>query len=255
MLRSAAFAAASLVTLALAQAAPNPPANVTAAVSDSARPEADTKRDANRKPTDMLVFAQVRSGEKVVDLLPGGGYFTRLFSVAVGPTGKVYALAPAKPADAPADAPDRAGAVRGIAADPHYGNVVVVAQPARELLLLKLPEPVDLVWTSQNYHDVHNVKDFDLATFNKAVFAALKPGGLYIVLDHAATPGSGAQDTATLHRIDEATVKQEVEAAGFKLVGESKVLANPADPHTAKVFDPSIQGHTDQFILKFQRPK
>lgn len=255
MLRSATFAAASLLVLGFAQAASGPPANVTAAVSDSARPEGDTKRDAERKPADMLVFAQVKPGEKVVDLLPGGGYFTRLFAVAVGPSGKVYALAPAKSPSAPPDAPDRSAAVKAIAADPHYTNIVVIAEPAAELLKVKLPEPVDLIWTSQNYHDVHNVKDVDVAAFNKAVFNALKPGGYFIVLDHAAASGSGANDTSTLHRIDEATVKQEVEAAGFKLLGESKVLRNPSDPHTAKVFDPSVQGHTDQFILKFQRPK
>jgi predicted methyltransferase len=254
MLRSATFAAASLLAFGCAQAA-SEPANVKAAVSDSARPEADTKRDADRKPADMLEFAQVKSGEKVVDLLPGGGYFTRLFAVAVGPSGKVYALAPAKPPTAPADAPDRSAAVKAIAADPHYGNIVVISEPAMELLKVKVPEPVDLVWTSQNYHDVHNVNHVDVGAFNKAVFDALKPGGYYIVLDHAAVAGSGAGETSTLHRIDEATVKQEVEAAGFKLVGESKVLRNPSDPHTAKVFDPSIQGHTDQFILKFQRPK
>jgi len=255
MLRSATLAILPLLVLSLAQAASGPPANVTAAVSDSARPEADTKRDADRKPTEMLVFAKVKPGEKVVDLLPGGGYFTRLFSVAVGPKGKVYALAPAKPPTAPADAPDRAAAVKEIAADPHYGNVVVIAEPAKELILVKLPEPVDLVWTSLNYHDIHNVKDVDMTAFNKAVFNALKPGGIYVVLDHAAEAGSGARDTNTLHRIDEATVKQEVEAAGFKLVGESKALTNASDPHTAKVFDPSVQGHTDQFILEFQRPK
>ena len=170
----------------------------------------------------------------------------------MGPSGKVYALAPAKSPSAPPDAPDRSAAVKAIAADPHYTNIVVIAEPAAELLKVKIPEPVDLIWTSQNYHDVHNVKDVDVAAFDKAVFNALKPGGYFIVLDHAAAPGSGANDTSTLHRIDEATVKQEVEAAGFKLVGESKVLRNPSDPHTAKVFDPSVQGHTDQFILKFQ---
>src|SRR5215470_14379001 len=254
MLRSATLAILSLFVLALAQAASGPPANVTAAVSDSARPEADTKRDAERKPADMLVFAQVKPGEKVVDLLPGGGYFTRLFSVAVGPKGKVYALAPAKPATAPADAPDRAAAVKAIAADPHYGNVVVISEPAKELLLVKLPEPVDLVWTSQNYHDVHNVKDVDMTAFNKAVFNALKPGGIYIVLDHAAEAGSGARDTKTLHRIDADTEKNEVLAAGFEVVGQSDVLRDPADPHTLPVFDPSIRGKTDQFLIKFRRP-
>jgi predicted methyltransferase len=97
-------------------------------------------------------------------------------------------------------------------------------------------------------------KPADLAVINKQVFAALKPGGLYIILDHAAAAGSGLRDTETLHRIDEAAVKQEVLAAGFKLVGESKVLRNPKDPHDKLVFDPSIRHHTDQFILKFMKP-
>src|SRR5262249_37483435 len=163
--------------------------------------------------------------------------------VAVGPNGKVYALAPARPANAPSDAPDRSAAVKAIAADPHYGNIVVISEPAIELLKVKLPEPVDLVWTSLNYHDVHNVKDVDVAVaaFDKAVVNALEPGGCYVVLDRAAEAGSGARDAETLHRIDEAVVKLEVEGAGFKLVGESKVLKTPDDPHTAKVFGPGVQ--------------
>jgi predicted methyltransferase len=113
---------------------------------------------------------------------------------------------------------------------------------------------VDVVWTSQNYHDFHNIPNVDVATINRAMFQALKPGGVYLVLDHSAAAGSGTSDTNTLHRIDQDTVKQEVESVGFKFVGESDVLRNKADPRTAKVFDPSIQGHTDQFILKFTKP-
>jgi len=94
----------------------------------------------------------------------------------------------------------------------------------------------------------------ELAKINGAFFGALKAGGTYFVLDHAAEAGSGSRDTGSLHRIDEATVKQEVTAAGFKLVGESNVLRNNSDPHTAKVFDPEIRGHTDQFMLKFKKP-
>jgi predicted methyltransferase len=141
--------------------------------------------------------------------------------------------------------------VVAIAADPHYGNVTVSLQHFPEL---KLPAGVDLVWTTQNYHDLHNIKDVDVAKINSAFFEALKPGGTYFVLDHAAEAGSESRDTSTLHRIDEATVKQEVTAAGFRLVGESNVLRNKSDPHTAKVFDPEIRGHTDQFMLKFKKP-
>jgi predicted methyltransferase len=123
------------------------------------------------------------------------------------------------------------------------------------LASLSVSEPADIVFTAQNYHDVHNVPNIDMAAFNKSVFDALKPGGVFIVLDHAAAAGSGARDTATLHRIDPATVKSEVTAAGFEFVGESKVLANAQDDHTAKVFDPAIRGKTDQFIYKFRKPK
>jgi predicted methyltransferase len=242
---------ASLLLLAAtgAQAAP---ANIAAAVADPARPAADTQRDAARKPAAMLEFAAVKPGETVVDLIPGGGYFTRLFSAAVGPSGKVIAVATAKPADAPADAPDRSAAVRAIAADPHYANVTVNQVRLKEF---SLAPPVDLVWTSQNYHDVHNVKELDVVAFDKAVFAALKPGGVFIVLDHSAEKGSGFRDTGTLHRIDEEAVKKEVESAGFKFAGESNALRNKADPRTAAVFDAGIKGHTDQFILKFVKPR
>ena len=242
-----AMAAPAIAALAasLAWAAPSIPAYVTAAVADSARPEEDKQRDAERKPAETLAVAKVKPGETVVELAPGRGYYTRLLSAVVGPQGKVYAVtSPPKP-DKPAPP------VQAIAADPHYGNVMVIMQPIKEV---KLPEGVDLVWTSLNYHDFHNIPDVDVATINRAVFAALRPGGTYLVLDHAAEAGSGSRDTNTLHRIDEDTAKQEVTAAGFKLVGESDILRNKSDPRTAKVSDPEIRGHTDQFLLKFKKP-
>jgi predicted methyltransferase len=224
---------------------------IDAAVADPQRPETDRARDAARKPADCLAFAGLKAGDHVVELLPGGGYFTRIFSVAVGATGHVFAVAQPKSPSAAADAPEPAARVQAIAADAHYGNVSVVVQ---RLSQPNLPHPVDLVWTSQNYHDLHNVPDLDIAAFNKAVFDALKPGGTYIVLDHAAEAGSGARDTKTLHRIDADAVKKEVLAAGFELVAQSDLLRNPADPHTSAVFDPSIRGKTDQFLIKFRRP-
>jgi predicted methyltransferase len=142
--------------------------------------------------------------------------------------------------------------LKPITDDSNYSNVSVLQQP---LATLSVPAPVDLVFTAQNYHDLHNIPSLDIAAFNKSVFDALKPGGLYVVLDHSAEAGSDVRDTNTLHRIDEAAVKKEVTAAGFEFVGASKILANPADPRTAKVFDPSIRGKTDQFILKFRKPK
>ncbi len=247
------FIAAAVALLAATAAHPGaPPAYITAAIADPARPAADRERDADRKPAAMLEFAGIKPGMSVADLIPGAGYFTRLFSAAVGPKGKVYAVATARAADAPADAPDRSAAVRAIAADAHYANVTVEVVRLKEF---SLAPPVDVVWTSQNYHDIHNVKDLNVVDFDKAVFAALKPGGVFIVLDHSAPAGSGFTDTDTLHRIDEAAVKTEVESAGFRFAGESDVLRNKDDPRTAKVFDPAIRGRTDQFVLKFVKPK
>lgn len=234
-----------------ASSTPGNRGNIAAAVADSNRPEADKLRDANRKPVQTLEFLGVKPGEQIAELLPGGGYFTRIFSKAVGPSGHVYALVPERPANAPADMPDLAAKVKAIAADPNYPNVTVVIQPLSKLLT---PVPVDLVFTAQNYHDLHNFP-VDVVGFNRTIFASLKPGGLYVVLDHSAPAGSGLADTKTLHRIDADVVKQEVTAAGFEFVGGSDILANPADSRATLVFDPSIRGKTDQFILKFRKPK
>jgi predicted methyltransferase len=256
-MRTATLSAATLIGLSLAMGAyaalhmdKGLPAYIVAAVGDSARPDEDRQRDADRKPGETLAFAGVKPGDQVVELAPGGGYYTRLLSAVVGPKGKVYAItSPPKP-DAPPGAPVPGAAVRAIAADPHYANVTVSVQRVAELTL---PDKVDLVWTTQNYHDFHNIPNVDIATVNRAVAGVLKPGGTYFVLDHAAEAGSGARDTNTLHRIDKAAVIKEVEAANFKLAAESSLLANKDDPHTAKVFDPAIRGHTDQFALKFKK--
>jgi predicted methyltransferase len=224
---------------------------IAAAVADPARPEADRQRDANRKPAECLAFAGVKPGDRVAELMPGGGYFTRIFSKTVGAGGHVYALVPAPSANAPPDMPDFAARVKAIAADPNYANVSVVVEPLGQL---KAPVPVDLVWTSQNYHDLHNMPGTDATVFDQMVFEMLKPGGVYLVIDHEAEPGSGARDTQTLHRIDVETVKKEILAAGFVLAGTSDLLRQPADSHSVKVFDPSIRGKTDQFILKFRKP-
>jgi predicted methyltransferase len=222
------------------------PAYITAAISDSARPAEDTARDAARKPGETMLFAGVKPGMKILELAAGKGYYTRLLSAAVGPSGKIYTTSAAPQPDKPPPA------VQLLAADPHYANLQVVIKKLADPLVL--PEKVDMVWTTQNYHDFHNLTELDMATVNKRSFDALKSGGIYFILDHSAEKGSGARDTNTLHRIDEDTVKQEVEAAGFKFVGESNILRNKDDPRTAKVFDPSIQGHTDQFLLKFVKP-
>jgi predicted methyltransferase len=247
---AAALAAALMFAASCANAA-SIPDSIAAAVADANRPDADKQRDANRKPAETLAFTGVKPGEQVAELLPGGGYFTRIFSKVVGGSGHVYALVPAPSPNAPADAPDFAAEVKAIAADPNYSNVSVVVEPFSQLAV---PAPVDLVWTSQNYHDLHNFPGLDVGMFNKMVFDDLKPGGIYLIVDHSAEAGSGLRDTKTLHRIEAETVKKEVLAAGFVFVGGSNLLHQPGDSRTLKVFDPTIRGKTDQFILKFRKP-
>jgi predicted methyltransferase len=250
MERAAILPAAALLALSLATpgAYANPvPRYIKEAVADKARPAADTERDANRKPAETLAFAGVKPGDWVLELAPGRGYYTRLLSAVVGPKGQVsnYTITNPKP-----DAPPPP--IVALAAEPHYSNVKVTLQ---RLVDVKPTNSFDVVWTTQNYHDFHNIQGLDVATINHAIFAALKPGGIYFILDHAAEAGSGTRDTNTTHRIDEEAVKQEVKAAGFELAGESTILRNKDDPHTGKVFEPPIQGHTDQFLLKFRKPK
>ena len=225
---------------------------IAAAVADPARPQADRDRDADRKPAECIAFAGLAPGQRIADLIPGGGYFTRIFSGVVGPKGQVFAVAPPKRPDAPPDRPEPSAAVRAIAADAHYQNVSVSVEKVAEL---KLPEKLDMVWTSQNYHDVHNVQDIDVGAFNKAVFESLKSGGIYIVIDHATEKGAGFTATSTLHRSDPEAVKTEVMAAGFEFVGSSDVIANPADDHKAKVFEQGLHDKTDRYVLKFRKPK
>ena len=246
----AACAFAALSISGVASAAPTPAQK--AAVADKGRPEGDVKRDVDRKPAEMLEFAGVKPGDKVADFIPGGGYFTRLFAKTVGPKGKVFAVTNPPPANAPANS--NPPPILGIAADPQYGNITVVSTGIGSF---KLPEPVDVFWTSQNYHDLYLTRfNLDVPTVVKGIYDNIKPGGVFIVLDHAAKPGAEVGPTAnTLHRIDPPAVRKVVEAAGFKYEGESKVLANPADDHTKGVFDPSLRGHTDQFVYKFRKPK
>ncbi len=242
---------ACLVLVPAAFCAPSSaiPGSIKAAIADSARPADDVKRDDARKPAAMLLFAKIKPGTKVMDIVPGGGYFTRLFAKAVGAQGWVYAY---DPTELDSFSKGKPPAILAVAKS--YANVSVIRAPVNSLTA---PELLDVVWTAQNYHDFKDdfFKPADTAVVNKAVFNALKPGGLYIVLDHAAEKGSGLRDTNTLHRIDEAVVKQEVMAAGFEFVGESKVLRNPADARTVNVFDKTIRGHTDQFVYKFRKPK
>jgi len=255
-MRASMVVAAALLSAPLlgtvALAAGKIPKPIAAAVADTSRPATDTERDAARKPAEMLAFAGVKPGEQIAELLPGGGYFTRVLSLTVGSKGHVYALTPPPRPSAGGNAPPPSP-IETLAQDSHYGNISVLPLSALTGDPQSVPK-VDLVWTSDNYHDLHNIPNANLAAFNKHVFDALKSGGVYIVIDHAAAAGHGASDTSTLHRIDPETVKSEVQSVGFKLVGSSDAAHNPDDPHTAGVRDPSIRFHTDEFALKFVKP-
>lgn len=222
---------------------------LNAALADPMRKD-QSDVDARRKPAALVALAGVKPGDKVLDLIPGGGYWTRIFSKIVGPQGKVYAVWPQAYAK---EATGDIATLRKLSAEKYYGNIVTEVQPSTTLTA---PEPLDVVFTSQNYHDYPNefMGKTDPAVLNAAVFKLLKPGGTFLIIDHMAKPGTGLADTDTLHRIDPAIVKKEVEAAGFKFAGESKVLENAADPLNIPVFDKAIRGHTSQFAYKFVKP-
>ncbi|HEX4096225.1 MAG TPA: methyltransferase [Caulobacteraceae bacterium] len=224
---------------------------IQAALDDPSRPAADKARDADRKAGEIVALTGIKPGENVADVFPGGGYYTRIFAKIVGPKGHVYGVVPGDLTERGFHPSDM---VKKLAAEPGYENVSAAVDP----LTTWAPSPkLDLIFISQFYHDMHNpgFGGPDIAAEDRGMFNALKPGGILFIIDHSAPAGSGTSDTATTHRIDEAAAKSELKAAGFRLVAESDVLRNPNDPRTKLVFDPSIRGHTDQFVLKYQRPK
>jgi predicted methyltransferase len=224
-------------------------ADYAPALADPARPAADVARDANRHPAELLAFAGIAPGQKVGDYVMGGGYLTRILAAAVGPGGHVYAFQPAEFIGF-----RKEYATEQQTVDDAYANVdgitgAFAAPP--------FPVPLDVIVTVQNFHDLY-LKPFpagNAARASKALFAALKPGGTLVVVDHSAAAGSGASLADKLHRIDRQTVIDELTAAGFKLEASSDLYARPADPRTANVFDPAIRGSTDQFSLRFRKPR
>jgi predicted methyltransferase len=241
-----ALAACLFGTACAAPAQKQPDA--AAIVADPSRPEADRALDASRHPAELLAFLKIRPGDTVADIWPGD-YWDRLFAEAVGPTGKVYA---AHLADAD-EAEHHTTPAAGSMPLPDHPNVTVAVTRANSF---SLPSKADVIWFRQNYHDLYDkfMGPADVPAFNKAVYQALKPGGRFVIIDHSAPDGSKLASTETTHRIDAAVVKADMAAAGFKFVGESDALRNPADDRTKLVFDPSVRGKTDQFVYVFQRP-
>jgi predicted methyltransferase len=205
------------------------------------------------KQAELIRFSRVDAGATVIDVYPGDGDWARLFSDVVGPGGRVYSFVPAEVAHFKNDP---VGLMRTLAKEPGRENVEVIST---DLVAMPQPtRPADVLWLHLFYHDLHTAlmqtKGATAAEFNRTVYKRLKSGGYYVIVDHATAAGVGMSSAQSLHRIDPATVREEVEAAGFVLDAESTVLANKDDPHSIKVFDPSIKGETDRFAYRFVKP-
>lgn len=202
------------------------------------------------KHSELIRFARADAGSTVIDVWPGSGDWTRLLSGIVGPEGRVYSFVPAELAHFKSDP---VGRMRALAKEPGRENVQVIS--ADLVALPESPQAPDVVWLNLFYHDLHTAllqtRGATPAAFNRAVYERLKPGGFYVIVDHVAAAGAGTGHAASLHRIEPAVVREEVETAGFVLDAQSTVLANKDDPHSITVFDPSIKGETDRFAYRF----
>ncbi|ACK52268.1 conserved hypothetical protein [Methylocella silvestris BL2] len=205
------------------------------------------------KQSELIRFARVVAGSTVIDVYPGAGDWTRLFSDAVGPEGRVYSFVPAEVAHFKNDP---LGLMRTLASEPGRENVEAVS--ADLVAMPEVTQPADVLWLHLFYHDLHTAliqaKGATAADFNRAVYERLKPGGFYVIVDHTADIGTGTSAAQSLHRIDPASVRKEVEAAGFVLDAVGAMLVNKDDPHLMKVFDSSIKGETDRFAYRFLKP-
>jgi predicted methyltransferase len=249
---------------ARAPAATLSPERIAEIVASPDRSAADRRNDARRKPEQMLAFIGLRPGMTALDLSAAGGYTTELLARAVGPGGIVYGQSrPPAPSPSPAApeggasasaAPPRssATALAERARNPVVANIRAVVQPFESPVPSTLASNgLDVVTLMFNYHDL-GFLGVDRARMNAAVFAALKPGGVYVIADHAGRPGTGISESGTLHRIEEAFLRREVEAAGFRWVAEGGFLRNPNDPRDRNTPEPPMP--KDEFVLKFIKP-
>ena len=216
-----------------------------AALANPNRPEADRPRDALRRSADMLAFMRLGPGDVIADVRPEEGFFTHLFAPVVGPSRHVYAFLPNQTSARENAYADSLAAT--------YGNV---SRVTGALETMSFDRPLDVVFMGEEYHDFVIPRfGVDVAAMNAAVFRALKPGGLYVILDHEAAPGTGISVAGTLHRIESAELRRQVEAAGFVFDGATEVVRNPEDDRSRSVFDESIRGRTDRFVFRFRKPE
>jgi predicted methyltransferase len=234
-------------------------AQIVQVVGSADRTAADRANDKRRQPEQVLGFIGLRPGMVALDVVAGGGYTTELLARAIGPSGKVYAQASPRDPSRPVPAGARPPGANVLDRQARLAAGQVPAAPIA-LALQKLVDPVppelaqgqlDLVTLMFNYHDLGALGE-GRAQMNRALYAALKPGGLYVVADHAGRPGTGISESTTLHRIEENFLRREIEAAGFKLVATGDFLRNPADPRDKETPDPAMP--KDEFILKFVKP-
>lgn len=246
----------SLALLALAACSSSQPtAHISEAVNDVSRPESDTVRDAGRHPVEILTFAGVQPGWRVADLGAGGGYYSRILSGAVGMEGEVVS----ENMDWIVERfPSADEAITALEAE--RDNVTRLVSPVTGILD-DYDNELDAAFMMLIYHDQAWVQEGfpaptreDRLAMNRSIFNALRPGGVFLVVDHRAEDGTGDSAVGDYHRIDEAFVREEIEAAGFELAAESDLLSNPEDSRTISVFDPSIRGNTDRFVLLYRKP-
>jgi predicted methyltransferase len=226
-------------------------AAIHGALSDPRRPIEQVRLDSARKPAQLIGFAGLKAGDNVADFMPGNGYFTRIISRVVGARGHVYAFLPNE--QLANCSPQEVAGTKALEGDSGYENITVLNAAAAKFAT---PRKLDLIWTAHNYHDLHDafMGPADVAALNKVFFNALRPGGVYLVIDHVAQSGSGVRDTESLHRIDPAQLRREIESAGFVFEAQSAALRNPQDDHTLSVFAPRIRGRTDQVVFRFRKP-
>lgn len=219
-----------------------------AIASSPQRPAGDAQRDAGRKPGEVLTFPGVRKGMSVLEVIAAGGWYTEALAVAVGEQGKVYAQNP------PAVLQMRNGEnEKALSARLANGRLANVERLDVELAAMELPDAsIDLTFTALNFHDVYNRYGEEAAVgMMKRVFRALKPGAVFGIVDHS---GAAGNDNVQLHRIQQSIVEDAAIKGGFVVEAMSDVLRNPGDPQNVAVFDPSIHGHTDRFVLRLRKP-
>ena len=265
-----AAAAAIALAVALSGCATRTPTltrdQVAAVVADPERSDADRLNDQRRKPQEMLLFIGVKPGMQALDVSAAGGYTTELLARAAGPSGRVYGQTPPRRTGPPPAQPEGGAPPMPAAAPPRpataglagraerlrSGHIVPVVQPFEQPLPPEVAAgSLDLVTLMFNYHDLGHL-GVDRAQLNRAVFAALKPGGLYVLADHAGRAGTGISESGTLHRIEQSFLRAEVEQAGFRFADEAFFLRNPNDPRDRNTPEPPQA--KDDFVLKFVKP-